>query len=153
MKVVIAAIGRMKQGPERSLMESYLSRLPWSVDIHEIETKVKGSQRRSIQDEAEKLISAIPKDSKIVCLDSTGKALTSEGFANQIREWGDDGVPSMAVLIGGPDGLSQQILSRADLKLSFGTVTWPHMLARIMLVEQLYRAHCILTNHPYHRGH
>jgi 23S rRNA (pseudouridine1915-N3)-methyltransferase len=153
MKVIIAAVGRMKNGPERSLMESYLTRIPWPLEIHEIDNKGKGDPTRRTQNEAEKLTAAIPKGAKTICLESRGHALTSEEIAQRIDEWRNDGIPSLVFLIGGPDGLTQQTLDSADLILSFGSATWPHMLTRVMLVEQLYRAHCILTGHPYHCGH
>jgi 23S rRNA (pseudouridine1915-N3)-methyltransferase len=99
------------------------------------------------------LLAAIPAGAKIVCLDSRGKVLDSEKFAGQLGQWRDDGERTLAVVIGGADGLGAEVVNKAHLVLSFGSVTWPHMLVRVLVAEQLYRAHCILTGHPYHRGH
>ena len=146
MKVVVAAIGRMKQGPERTLFDAYIARIPWSVDVREIGQKDNNAN-------TEKLIAAVPKGAKVVCLKSSGQALTSDAFAQRLAAWRDDGYNHFAFLIGGPDGLPQSVLDQADLTLSFGLTTWPHMLVRVMLAEQLYRAHSILCGHPYHCGH
>ncbi len=153
MKVVIAAVGRMKASPERTLMESYLKRLPWSVDVKEIDLKKAKSRASDVGQESERLKAVIPDHAKVVCLDARGKSLTSEQLAEKISNWRDDGTSHIAFVIGGPDGLPDDILEQADLTLSFGAVTWPHMLMRVMLAEQLYRAHSILSGHPYHCGH
>ena len=146
MKVIIAAVGRMKQSPERTLYDSYVSRLPWSVDTREFDQKKSAA-------EIEKLIGANPSNAKTICLDSRGKTLTSESFAQRLADWRDDGVGHFTFVIGGPDGLAKPVLDKADLTLSFGLITWPHMLVRVMLAEQIYRAHSILSGHPYHCGH
>ena len=146
MKVVIAAVGRMKQSPERTLFDSYISRLPWSVETRELDQKKSGA-------ELEKVIAANSSHVKTICLDSRGKTLTSEVFAQRLADWRDDGISNFTFVIGGPDGLPQTLLAKADLTLSFGLITWPHLLVRVMLAEQLFRAHSILTGHPYHCGH
>lgn len=153
MNIIIAAVGRMRPGPELSLLESYIKRLPWSVDIQEVEARGKSDAVAQAKQEADGLMAAIPAGAKVICLDSRGKTLDSEGFAGQLGRWRDDGERNLILVIGGADGLSRAVVERADLVLSFGAVTWPHMLARVLLTEQLYRAHCILTGHPYHRGH
>lgn len=153
MKITIAAVGRLRAGPERTLIDTYLSNLPWDVVIREVEAKSNVGDGARLKREAQLLQNAIPDGSKIVCMDSRGKNQTSENFAHRLGEWRDDGERQVAFVIGGADGLDQALLKKANQTLSFGAVTWPHMLARVLVVEQLYRAHCILTGHPYHRGH
>lgn len=153
MNIIIAAVGRLRSGPEQTLIDSYIKRLPWSVDVREVETRAKNDPATQAKQEADGLLAVIPAGAKIVCLDSHGKTLDSEKFANQLGQWRDDGERTLVVVIGGADGLSAEVVNKAHLVLSFGSVTWPHMLARVLLTEQLYRAHCILTGHPYHRGH
>lgn len=153
MKLTIAVVGRLRAGPEQQLIDSYLAKLPWQVDLREVEVKAKVAGAARFKHEADLLSEVIPKGAKIVCLDSRGKTQSSEAFASRLGNWRDEGERDIAFVIGGADGLDSSLLDRAHLTLSFGAVTWPHMLARVMLVEQLYRAHCILTGHPYHRGH
>lgn len=153
MKLTIAAVGRLRSGPEQQLIDSYVSKLPWRVDVREVDAKSKVEGAVRLKREAELLANVIPDGAKIVCLDSRGKIQTSEDFARRLGDWRDEGERDIAFVIGGSDGLDPVLLKRANLSLSFGAVTWPHMLARVLVVEQLYRAHCILTGHPYHRGH
>ena len=108
------------------------------------------SRRKTI--EAEALLAAVPEEALVVALDEHGKALTSAAFAQWLGERRDDGQRDVAFLIGGADGLDITVLDRAGLRLSLGRMTWPHLMARLLLVEQIYRAHTILTGHPYHRG-
>ena len=102
--------------------------------------------------EGEALLAAVPDGARIVALDERGKSQTSEAFAKRLGIWRDDGVRAVAFLIGGADGLDESLRKRADMVVSFGALTWPHMLVRALLAEQLYRAHTILTGHPYHRA-
>ena len=153
MNVLVAAVGRMKAGPEKALIETYLNRLPWSVDIREVESKGGRGRGSAVAEETTKLLDGVPEGAKIISLDSRGKSLSSEELAAKVQVWRDDGVRSLAFLIGGADGLGNDAFTASDLTLSFGHATWPHMLVRVMLIEQLYRTHCILTDHPYHRGH
>ena len=102
--------------------------------------------------EAELLLGAIPERAVTVALDGGGKMLSSEDFARRLGGWRDDGVASVAFLIGGADGHGDAVLKQADLRLSLGAMTWPHMLVRAMLAEQLWRAASILSGHPYHRA-
>ena len=102
--------------------------------------------------EGQLLLNAVPDGARIVVLDGIGKGLSSRALAETLDRWRDDGVRSTAFVIGGADGLDQAVLQRADLKLSLGPQTWPHMMVRAMLAEQLYRAQAILSGHPYHRG-
>ncbi len=152
MKIIVAAIGRAKAGPERDLFQSYTARLPWPVELKEIEIKKEADTnvRRAL--EAEALLAAIPDQARSIALDERGKGETSEDFAARLGRWRDDGTRAVVFMIGGADGLHETVRNRVDAVLSFGALTWPHMLVRALLAEQIYRAHSILTGHPYHRG-
>lgn len=159
MRIAIAAVGRMKAGPEREMVARYLDRAigggkPLALtgfDVIELtESRAVSSASRKA-DEAKALRAALP-DGIVVALDERGKAIGSEAFANQIGRWRDDGRPAASFVIGGADGLDPAFVSAADLVLSFSPLTWPHQLVRIMLAEQLYRTTTILSGHPYHRG-
>ncbi len=102
--------------------------------------------------EASLLLGAVPEGATVVALDERGKAISSETLAKKIGAWQSQGQSNFAFLIGGADGLDDSVRDRADLLLPFGTVTWPHLLVRAMLAEQLYRAESILAGHPYHRN-
>lgn len=151
MNIVVAAVGRAKPGAERDLFDQYLARLPWRVALKEIEIKKEMALEARRTREAEALLAAAPAGARIVALDERGKAETSDAFAKRLGRWRDDGV-GVAFLIGGADGLDESVRKSTDAVLSFGGLTWPHMLVRAMLAEQLYRAHTILTGHPYHRA-
>jgi len=152
MNILIAAVGRAKPGPERDLYDSYIARLPWRVDLKEIEIRKESATdtRRTLEGAA--LLAAVPKQARIVVLDERGKAETSAAFAARIGAWRDDGVRDIAFLIGGADGHDESVRGKAHATLALGAMTWPHMLVRAMLAEQLYRVHSILSGHPYHRG-
>ena len=149
---MIAAVGKAKAGPERALYESYLARLPWRVDLKEIEIKkdLAVDVRRAREGEA--LLAAIPDGARIVALDERGRTESSEAFATRLGRWRDDGARTVGFIIGGAVGLDESVRKKAQLVLSFGALTWPHMLVRAMLAEQVYRAQSILAGHPYHRG-
>ncbi|MCJ9427878.1 23S rRNA (pseudouridine(1915)-N(3))-methyltransferase RlmH [Kordiimonas sp. A6E486] len=152
MQISIIAVGRMQRGPEKDLLDLYLKRLPWKATVTEIDIKkqaANAAERKAR--EAERLMAAIPPGAAVLVLDEHGKALTSRIFAQKIDDWQTAGIGSLACIIGGADGLDDSILARADLKLAFGTLTWPHMMVRAMLAEQLYRAWSISAGHPYHR--
>ncbi len=151
MRLMIAAIGRMKQSPERDLFRHYLDRITWDIDLREIEEKKRLPPTRLIAREAELLRAAIPDGARIIALDSSGRALTSPELANRLGQWRDQADRPIVFLIGGADGLEPALVKQADLALSFGAVTWPHMLMRGLLCEQIYRAQQILAGHPYHR--
>ena len=152
MQIVIAAIGRAKGGAERELFQTYVERLPWRVDLKEIEIKKEAAVETRKVKEGEALLAAVPEGARIVALDERGRAESSAQFAKRLETWRDGGVRAVAFLIGGADGLSDDVRTRADLIASFGTMTWPHMLVRAMLAEQIYRAQSILAGHPYHRA-
>jgi 23S rRNA (pseudouridine1915-N3)-methyltransferase len=152
VRVLIAAVGKSKPGPERDLLETYAKRLPWKLDVKEIEIRKEDSADVRKAKEADALLAAVPAGAVIVALDEGGKAETSESFAKRVAAWCDQGTKCLAFLIGGADGHGETVLKRASLRLSLGAMTWPHMLVRGLLAEQLYRAHSILSGHPYHRA-
>ena len=159
MRISIAAVGRMKNGPERELVARYLERAAGSgkplaltgFDVIELPESRSGSAAARKAEEAKAIRAALP-DGLIVALDERGKSLTSEAFANQLARWRDDGRAAIGFVIGGADGIDPDLVKAADLSISFSPMVWPHQLVRIMLAEQLYRATTILSGHPYHRG-
>jgi 23S rRNA (pseudouridine1915-N3)-methyltransferase len=159
MKITIAAIGRLKAGPERELAAHYLERAEaagrkagLSFVVREFGESRAGSAGVRKTEEAAELLAAVPPGAILVALDEAGKSLDSRAFADRIAAWRDSGKAAVVMAIGGADGHGAAVLKRADLRLAFGAMTWPHQLARILLAEQLYRAVTILTGHPYHRG-
>lgn len=159
MRITIAAVGRMKAGPERELVARYLDRAtgggkPLALtgfDIVELNESRASSSASRKADEAKALRAALP-EGIVVALDERGKSLGSEAFAKQMLRWRDDGRPAVSFVIGGADGIDPAFVSAADMTLSFSPMVWPHQLVRIMLAEQLYRVTTILSGHPYHRG-
>jgi len=155
MRVHILAVGRMKSGPEAGLVSDYIERFDRSgralglgpCVLREVEDRKGGGQAA----EAALLEAAIPEGARVVALDERGTLVTSPAFAERLAGWRDEGCRDAAFMIGGADGLTETLRARADLTLSFGKMVWPHMLARAMLAEQLYRAATILAGAPYHR--
>ena len=155
MRVHICAVGRMRAGPERELLDDYLKRFNRTgralglgpVTMHEVEDKKGGG----MDAEAALLERAIPKGAMICAMDERGRVMPSPEFAGKLGGWRDQGVSDLAFMIGGANGIAKTLRDRADFKLSFGAMVWPHMLARVMLSEQLYRAATILAGGPYHR--
>lgn len=143
LKVTVIAIGKQKRSPEQELWQEYLKRSKWPVQLIELDTSHK-------EKEGEQLLKATPKGAKIIALDERGKTLSSPELAQWLALAEREAQP-LAIVIGGPDGLSETVRKAAHLLLSFGKLTWPHMLVRPMLAEQLYRAQTILSGHPYHR--
>lgn len=152
MRVEILAVGRARAGPERTLYETYARRLVWPATLREFEEKRRLPPAELKIRESTLLLEAVPRDAVAVVLDETGRALSSAAFADRLGGWRDDGRPAVAFVIGGADGLTDEVRGRADLLLAFGPQTWPHMLVRAMLMEQIYRAQQILAGHPYHRA-
>lgn len=152
MRLWLAAVGRSRAGPARDLYEEYAGRLSWPLTLREVEVKKRLPPDELKRQEAELLLAAIPANALVVALDERGKALDSAGFAAKIGAWRDQGASDIAFLIGGADGHGDTVRARADLLLGLGAMTWPHMLVRGMLAEQLYRAQQILAGHPYHRA-
>lgn len=153
MEILIATIGKWKRAPEQSLYEHYIKRLRWPVTLRELSGFPKHDTTERQHKETTLLLETA-RDwgaEKTVCLDETGKALSSIALANHYQDWQDAGTRKVAWLIGGDVGFDKSLLKNADLRISFGTMTWPHLLVRVLLAEQLYRSHTIMTGHPYHR--
>ena len=152
MHIILAAIGKLKKNsPEYELMSEYLKRTKWSVEVKEYEEKKALTGEALKSAEAELLLSGIPEKAKVVVLDEHGDTLSSREFAGKLRTWQNNGSDTVAFLIGGADGHGQKVKDRANLTLSFGRMTLPHFLMRVVLAEQIYRAKTILDGHPYHR--
>lgn len=155
MRVHVCAVGRLRAGPERALTDDYYTRLdrtgrPLGLGpVAEIE--VEDRKNLGMSAEAVLLERAIPTGAFIVAMDERGKILSSPDFAAQLARWRDAGRQDVAFVIGGADGIDPSLRARADFAISFGAMVWPHMLVRVMLAEQLYRAATILGGGPYHR--
>lgn len=152
MRLWLAAVGRAKAGPELDLFAQYTRRLSPPLTVKEVEEKRPLAVPERRQREADLLLAAVPSGAVVVALDERGQAMGSEAFATRMGRWRDQGVGDLAFLVGGADGHGEAVRARADLLLSFGAMTWPHMLVRAMLAEQLWRAQAILAGHPYHRA-
>jgi len=160
MRIVIAAIGKLKQGPERDLAERYLKRAAdagkriglTSFDVIEIlESRADTAERRMLE-ESIALANVLPERAVTVLLDERGESLSSASFAGHLQGWRAEDRPAVVFMIGGADGLAPGLRDKAMLSVAFGAATWPHQFVRIMLMEQLYRAVTIISGHPYHRG-
>lgn len=151
LRTHIVAVGRMKAGPERALFDLHAARLTPAPELREVEEKRPLPTEKLKIREAELLLAAVPEGARIVAMDERGKQLGSVAFAQKLGDWRDEGVRDVAFVIGGADGLDKAVLDQAHLLLSLGKMTWPHMLVRGLLAEQLYRANAILSGHPYHR--
>ena len=150
MKLTVCAVGRLKSGPERDLLEKYRRRITWALNIVEIEERRRLLAAELKRRECALLEQAVPAGCVRVVMDERGKSLTSREFADKLGNWRDQ-ARDVAFMIGGPGGLDSDLRQSADATISFGAATWPHQLARAMLVEQIYRAQEILAGHPYHR--
>lgn len=151
MRLTIIAVGRAGRGPERALYDHYAKRLRWPLTLKEVELRGRRPAAETPQREAELIRAAMPAGAVLVALDERGKALSSTAFADALAGWRDGGVQDIALVIGGAEGLDESLRSEARLVLSLGPMTWPHLMVRGMLAEQLYRAQQILAGHPYHR--
>ncbi len=149
IKITVIAAGKMKQGPHLDLVAEYRKRITWPLDVVEID--IRGNPPDKNAQENFRIAEKIPGGAFVIALDSQGKELNSPDLAGFMDRLSMEGRRSIAFLIGGSDGLGPELKKRADFVLSFGAQTWPHMLARIMLMEQIYRAQQISSGHPYHR--
>lgn len=141
----------MRRGPLGDLQAEYAKRLVPAPTIVEIEERRKLPEALLKAREGELILAAVPDGARLVALDPGGIAWSSRDLAERLRDWRDHGVGAVAFAIGGAAGHGEAVLARAHTRLSLGAMTWPHLLARIMLLEQLYRAQQILAGHPYHR--
>ena len=145
MKATIIAIGKCrKNSPEKQLIDEYIKRSGWEVTIKE-------HDNASQEEEAKFLLSSIPAGAKAVVLDERGENMKSLELAAKAEKWMLDGCSEICFLIGGADGHLPSTRERADLLLSFGRLTLPHMLMRAVLAGQIYRIQTIISHHPYHR--
>jgi 23S rRNA (pseudouridine1915-N3)-methyltransferase len=158
MRLLLLAVGKSRAGPAKDLFEQYRARLRPLLVLIEVEEKRPLAGPALMRREKELLMEQLKRRRKrdqslsiIVALDEHGMALDTGSFARRIANWRDRGVEEVIFLIGGAEGLDPAVKSAADFLLSLGPMTWPHMLARSLLVEQLYRAQQILAGHPYHR--
>jgi 23S rRNA (pseudouridine1915-N3)-methyltransferase len=155
VRVTLIAVGRLRAGPEADLVDDYLQRFERTgrsrglgpVRMIEVEDKRGGGARA----EAALIEGALPRGSRMVALDERGATMSSGDFADALSAWSESGVRDLTFVIGGADGLTPSLRGRANRVLSFGPMVWPHLLARVMLAEQLYRAATILAGSPYHR--
>jgi 23S rRNA (pseudouridine1915-N3)-methyltransferase len=150
MKTLVLAIGKLR-GPEAEWCAEYQKRLKGDVVIKEMAASKNLAPAETQRAEAALLLNALPPKSFVVLLDERGKDRTSRELAAQIKVWQERGFANLAFLIGGADGVTDEVRSRANVTLGFGRLTWPHRLVRVMLLEQLYRAQQINAGHPYHR--
>ncbi len=151
MRISLVAVGRMKAGPAQDLYELYAQRLRWRITLKEVEEKRSLPPEALKEQEGALILGALPRGARVVALDEGGKEMASREFAGLLGRWQDEAVQDLAFVIGGADGLSKEVRAAADLILSLGRLTWPHMLVRGLLAEQLFRAESILAGHPYHR--
>ena len=160
MRIVVAAVGRLKRGPETELAERYRDRAAKSgrtlglrdIEIIEVrESRAQDAPTRMLE-ESIALANVIPEGAAVVLLDERGDNTDSASFARLLSQWRAANRPAAVFVIGGADGLSPGLTDRADRRMSFGAATWPHQLVRVLLLEQIYRAVTILAGHPYHRG-
>lgn len=151
MRIHIAAVGKARAGPARDLYDFYARRLTWPLALREVAAKKGLSAARLTGAEADLLRAALPDRATVIALDERGRALASADFAARLEAWRDVGNGTVAFLIGGADGLDAALRAEAHAQLSLGPMTWPHLLVRALLAEQLYRAQQILAGHPYHR--
>ena len=155
MRLHVCAVGRLRSGPGRVLADDYYARFNRTgrplglgpVTEHEVEAKNGGGMAA----EADLLARAIPAGAVLVTLDERGRLLSSPDFAAELAKWRDAGRQDVAFVIGGADGIAPDLATRAEFSVSFGAMVWPHLLVRVMLPEQLYRAATILAGGPYHR--
>jgi 23S rRNA (pseudouridine1915-N3)-methyltransferase len=157
MQIKILWVGKTKNAPIGSLISDYLGRIRHLVPCEIIETRDL-SKRRSLRAaelvaaEGEELIRHLPESGYLVALDESGTQFTSQDFARWLQSEQNSGVRTLTFVLGGPEGLSPMISNRARLVLSMGKMTWTHEMCRALLLEQIYRALCIVRNIPYHRG-
>jgi len=156
VKINIIAIGNKMPGWVEDASQDFVKRMPSEIKINSILLPLikRGKNPdipRIVRDESRKLLAAVPKDSVLVVLDVLGKSVTTMKLSSLLETWLQQG-QDVSIVIGGPDGVSDELLSKASLKISLSELTFPHTLVRVILLEQIYRAWSILNNHPYHRA-
>ena len=155
MKIHLCVVGKLRNGPEKNLIDDYLNRFEkigrsyglGPVSVNEVEDK----KNAGMSNEAILLQRIIPKGAVIIALDERGEVVSSPNFSEKLITYVNNNVSDLAIIIGGADGIDSKLRERADFKVSFGKMVWPHALVRVMIAEQLYRAASILAGSPYHR--
>lgn len=150
MKLSLLAIGKAR-GVEAEWCAEYLKRLGSDVVVREFAASKSLPPAETQRAEAQLLLKALPPKAFVVLLDERGKDMTSRDFAAKLSTWQEQGHADLAFLIGGADGVTDEIRAKANFTLGFGRLTWPHRLVRVMVLEQIYRARQIIAGHPYHR--
>ncbi len=146
----LIAVGRIGRGPEAELFARYADRIRPRLTVTEI-AEGRGNAAEIKRREADAILAALPAGAFVVALDIDGAAEGSEALARRLERWMEAGRP-VCFVIGGAEGLEARVIARADATLSLGKLTWPHLLARVMLAEQMFRARAISAGHPYHRA-
>ena len=155
MKIHLCVVGKLRNGPEKNLIDDYLNRFEkigrsyglGPVSVNEVEDKKNGG----MSNEAILLQRIIPKGAVIIALDERGEVVSSPNFSEKLITYVNNNISDLAIIIGGADGIDTKLRDKADFKVSFGKMVWPHALVRVMIAEQLYRAASILAGKPYHR--
>jgi 23S rRNA (pseudouridine1915-N3)-methyltransferase len=151
VKIAVIAIGKARRDEAAAVFDHYAKRIRATVELRELPEAKGRTAAERMSREGDAIIGALPKNTAVVALDPRGKTMTSETFAAFLGKVAESG-RGIAFVIGGADGLDEAVRGRADLVLSLGAMTWPHLLVRAMLAEQIYRAETILAGHPYHRA-
>ena len=151
MRITILAVGKIRHGIFNQLYEHYASRLRWEVILHEIEPLSQKNPHQRCMDEAIRLLALVPDNAQIVTLDESGKVISSRELASWKGRQIEEGIKDICLIIGGAQGLESSILLKSHLIIALGRATWPHLLVRGMIAEQLYRIQQILSGHPYHK--
>ena len=151
IRLYLLAVGRLRRGPLYDLQIDYAKRLAPPAAVIEVGEKRKLPPAELKAREADLLLAARPAGAMLVALDRSGQPWSSRDLADRLSTWRDRGIGTIAFAIGGAEGLGKAVLDEADVTVSLGAMTWPHLLVRTMLLEQLYRAQQILVGHPYHR--
>ncbi|HEX3483534.1 MAG TPA: 23S rRNA (pseudouridine(1915)-N(3))-methyltransferase RlmH [Micropepsaceae bacterium] len=160
MRITVLAVGRARAAAEQALCDVHWERAAalggrlgfTKLDFSIVDVSRANDVMARMDDEAKKLSARIPASAHRIALDEAGRALSSEGLARHLASLRDRGVRDLVFLIGGPDGLAPALRESAEERLAFGPQTWPHLMVRAMLAEQVYRGFAILSGHPYHRG-
>tara|TARA_A100001011_G_scaffold124386_1_gene131301 strand:- start:597 stop:1052 length:456 start_codon:yes stop_codon:yes gene_type:complete len=150
MNYYILSIGNMKKSPENEIFNKYLKRLTHKLFLKEYVSHLPSGQAR-IKDECKNLLDMVNENSKLILLDERGENISSNGFSNILTKFRNESFNNIYFIIGGADGVTEEVFNKADKIFSFGRMTWPHILTRLMLIEQIYRSETIISGHPYHR--
>ncbi|MDH5723616.1 MAG: 23S rRNA (pseudouridine(1915)-N(3))-methyltransferase RlmH [Alphaproteobacteria bacterium] len=150
LKIEIICVSKLRKGSFYDIAQDYQKRLQWTLTIREFDSAYK-TQTQIQKDEEEKILSALNSRAVIIALDERGKSFKSVDFAQRLEKYAQEGRNEIQFIIGGAYGLTDAIRQKAELLISFGEQTWPHLMVRTMLLEQIYRSQQILAGHPYHK--